>query len=147
MEYTLADCVAMHKKLEEMGKHLVKLFNSNTGVFDGDPLFQPTESPICKYWVPRVEEEEMFMNWNCAHPDADCDFGDTDHCSIMSCPDEKHGTQLAGKIVKADSAIHPVIMKVMDIFNKNSRFCEYNIKDKCIHVRGNDHCCTANCPL
>jgi hypothetical protein len=154
MEHTLTDCVAIHKKLELMGKKLVDMFNNNTGTYDGDPLFQPTSSPICQHWIPRDadEEEELFMNWNCIHPDADCDFGDADHCCIMSCPDEKHGAQLAGQIVKAHSELHPAIMKVLDLFNKHSSFCKYNAKGQgtlpqCIHARGKDSCCMANCPL
>ncbi len=148
MQDTLANCTAIYKQLELMGKQLVKMFNDNTGMYDGDPLFQPTSSPICKYWATRGDEEEdLFMNWNCSSPDADCDFGDTDHCSIMTCPDEKHGTQLAGQIVKTHHELHPVTMKVLDLFNKSSNFCKYNIKDQCIHVRGNNSCCMANCPL
>ena len=87
------------------------------------------------------------MNWNCGHPDADCDFGDTDHCSIAMCPDEKHCTQLAGQIAKTHSELTPVIMKGLDLFNKNSNFCKYNIKEQCIHARGKNSCCMANCPL
>jgi hypothetical protein len=149
MEHTLDDCVAIHKKLELMGKKLVNMFNNNTGTYDGDPLFQPTSSPICKHWVPREdEEEELFMNWNCSHPDADCDFGDADHCCIMSCPDEKHGTQLAGQIVKTHSELHPLTMRVLDLFSKNSDSCEYNADDGCEHLNNlGCHCCMANCPL
>lgn len=142
----LLECIAMCKQLKHMDAQLIELFNNNTGPYDGDPLFQKSTSPICKHWVPRGdEEEELFMNWNCSHPDADCDFGDTDHCCIMSCPDEKHGTQIAGQITKTYSGLHPLTMKLLDIFNDNSHLCEHHNVDRCLKC--DEHCCMANCPL
>jgi hypothetical protein len=148
MQDIIIECTTIHKHLEQLSKQLVKMFNDNTGMYDGDPLFQPTSSAICQHWIPRDDdEEELFMNWNCSHPKADCDFGDADHCCIMSCPDEKHGKELAGRIVKVHSELNPVIMKVLGIFNRSKNFCKYNIKAQCIHVRGKNSCCMAFCPL
>jgi len=142
--------VDMYRELEKLDKNLVDFFNKHTGMFDGDSLFQPADSPICKHWVTRGdEEEEMFMNYNCNHPDADCDFGDTDHCCIMSCPDEEHQEEIAGIIVAMHSALYPIHEALVGgMFHGQHGNCEHHGRDnKGCTINKEGYCCIASCPL
>jgi hypothetical protein len=152
MQDAIQQLANMRKQLEDMDKKVTEAFNvGNPSQYDGDPLFQPDSSPICKYWKPRYnDEEELFMNFNCAHPDADCDWSDTDHCSIMSCPDEDIGEELAGQMVNLYGQLHPVIMKVLTLFNEVKYDCIFcpNRTRICRHKDNKESdCCAANCPL
>ena len=152
MQEELIQLIAMIARLEEMQSIIIKTFNDNTGLYDGDPLFQPKDSPICKYWITRGKAEEvLFMNYNCGHPTAECDWGDGDHCCIMSCPDEDKGTQIAGRLVNLHSKIHPVVMKALDLFNNNKNKCDRNtgeVNRDCNHPAAKEAwCCASNCPL
>jgi hypothetical protein len=152
MQDAIQQLATMRKQLEDMDKKVVDTFNNNTpSQYDGDPLFQPHSSPICKHWKPRYnDEEELFMNFNCGHPDADCDWSDTDHCSIMSCPDEDIGETLAGQLVNLYGQIHPVVMKLLDLFNTAKYSCDFCVNETriCSHTSNKESdCCAANCPL
>jgi hypothetical protein len=144
----IIELMSMHRQLETMDKTLVDLFNKgNPCHLDEDPLFQPTHSAICKYWEPRKLHEGFLMNYNCGHPDADCDWGDADHCSIMSCLDEELATQPAGQLVKTHSAIHPITMKVLDLFNNHNGKCIYHRPRSQVCSKCDEYCNAANCPL
>ena len=148
MQEILKAVVDMFHELEKLSKQLVVLFNNHTGVYDGDPLFQPTTSPICKHWVPRKDEEDLFMNYNCNHPDADCGFADTDHCSIMSCSDEKYQEEIAGIIAAMHNALHPIHTALVgEIFNGNKHLCEYYEDNGSCAAKKFGNCYIVNCPL
>ncbi len=143
----LLKCIAICKQLKQMDHQLVVFFNKHTSLYDGDALFATATSSICKHWVPRAPEisEDLFMNYNCNHPNADFDFGDTDHCCIMACPDEEHGEEIAGQIAKIHSDLHPLEMDALNMFNSNSHLCKYHSTKHCLKC--DKHCCMANCPL
>jgi hypothetical protein len=148
MKQQLTELMKMRKALDDLEKTVLDLFNKNTpSHFDGDPLFQPTSSPICKWWKPREEDEdeELFMNYNCGHPDADDDWGEGDHCAIAGCPDEEKATQMAGKLAQVHSEIHPIMMKVLDLFNNKKNYCESKDGKGC--KEGAEYCAAACCPL
>lgn len=147
MQKKLELMVSLFHDLQEFEKQLVNIFNNHTGLYHGDPLFETPTSPICKYWTPTDEEEELFMNYNCDHPDADRDFGDTGSCCIMSCPDEALCEQPGGMIVAMLSTIRAIHMTLVgDIFNKNHDRCIYNKNGEC-DLENDLGCCIAKCPL
>lgn len=153
MQKIIEEAMSIHNELAKIGASLIELFNKGNPIqYDGDLLFQPTSSSICKYWKPREkdEQEELFMNFNCGHPDADRDWGEGDNCCIAGCPDEKDGTQIAGQITALHSQIHPVMMATLGLFNNYKHFCEYcvNKTRECSHLDNKEKdCCAANCPL
>ncbi len=138
-------------------KELVNIFNLNTGFYTGDALFESETSPICEHWVYPDDEEELFMNHMCGHPDADLEFSDQGHCSLASCPDEDLMQQPAGLIASMHTDIRSIDMELMDIFNQSGirEECVYYFNPSqftkgknCIHKLNEvSWCATANCPF
>ena len=151
MSKFMKECVESYKELEDLSDKTTDVFNKNTSLYDGDPLFKQETSPACKYWVPRDEneEEDFFMNYNCGHPDAECDFGDTDHCSIGTCPDEDKGSQIGGQLAQIFSKVLDLELQTLDIFQESCSSCDNFM------IRGDEEfckkimsgCCMADCPF
>lgn len=145
--------------MEKISKQIITIFNNHTGLYNGDPLFETKTSPICSHWVPSdPETHDIFMNWECNHPDADRDFGDTDHCCIMSCADEKHCEEIAGILVNMHTKLQEMCMiLVSDVFNETdirkdckhySEIAVYNSILKCVHEDSKHGSCNIGmCPI
>jgi hypothetical protein len=134
--------IDIYDSMERIHDTLVSQFNKNT-------------KNLCKYWKKSNIKAELFMNWECNHPDADCDWGDTDNCSILYCADEKRLTQPAGIMASMLTQLDPIHEALVGkIFNNNlSKQCSHYNKSgstssTCKHI-GNElhHCCIAYCPL
>lgn len=158
MKGILKEAKTLYCALEIVRGRLADMFHTNTGLYKGDPLFEPKNSPICKYWTGEEAEGfglfmNIFMNNECTHPE--CDDEDSiaegrGYCAIAFCPDgeKEKPTQPAGQIVKMHDECGRLANAVVKIFNDNSEACPHRGAGHfCRNGAEFNHCCIIGCPL
>lgn len=151
MKEILKEAKTLYDALNGLRNRLVNIFYTNTGLYKGDPLFEPKNSPICKYWTGEgAEDFGLFMNNECSNPECDDEDSIAEGrgcCGIAFCPDgeKEKPTQPAGRIVKMYDQCSRLSSVVVEIFNDNNEACIYRGSGH--SCKKGVHCCIVNCPL